>query len=34
MRVPGVLRGCGGHHPVDDAESGPIRLSFNLRLRV
>src|ERR671931_201495 len=34
MRVPGVPRWCGGHHPVGDAESGPIRLSFNPQLRV
>src|SRR5262245_59322624 len=34
MRAPGVPRWCGGHHPVGDAESGPIRLSFNLQLRV
>src|SRR5262252_444774 len=33
MRVPGVPRWCGGHHPVGDAESGPIRLSFNPQLR-
>src|SRR5713226_6728412 len=34
MRVPGVPRWCGGPHPVGDAESGPIRLSFNPQLRV
>src|SRR5215813_15348239 len=34
MRVPGVPCWCGGHHPVGDAESGPIRLSFNAQLRV
>src|SRR5438552_3305957 len=34
MRVLGVPRGCGGHHPVGDAQSGPIRLSFNPQLRV
>src|SRR5262245_57105387 len=34
MRVPGVPRWCGGHHPVGDAVSGPIRLSFNPQLRV
>src|SRR3989441_7946523 len=34
MRVPGVPRWCGGHHPVGDATSGPVRLSFNLQLRV
>src|SRR5262250_717084 len=34
MRASGVARRCGGHHPVGDAESGPIRLSFNSQLRV
>ena len=34
MRVAGVPRGCGGHHPVGDAESGPVRLSFNPQLRI
>src|SRR5947208_15857089 len=34
MRVPGVPRCCGGHHPVGDGESGPIRLTFNPHLRV
>ncbi len=34
MRVPGLPRWCGGHHPVGDAESGPTRLSFNPQLRV
>src|SRR5499425_3244931 len=34
MRVPGVPCWCGGHHPVGDAESGPIRPSFNSQLRV
>src|SRR5215813_3335717 len=34
MRAPGVPRGCGGHHPVGDAESGPVRLSFNSQLHV
>jgi len=34
MRVPGVPRWCGGHHPVGDATSGPIRLAFNPQLRV
>src|SRR5207249_1822228 len=34
MRVPGVPRRCGGHHPVGDAECGPIRLSFDPQLRV
>ncbi|HKX05664.1 MAG TPA: IS1380 family transposase [Methylomirabilota bacterium] len=34
MRAPGVPRWCGGHHPVGDSASGPIRLSFNPQLRV
>src|SRR6266545_4744720 len=34
MRASGVPRWCGGHHPVGDAESGAIRLSFNPQLRV
>src|SRR5258708_26902874 len=34
MRVTGVPRGCGGHHPVGDTKSGPIRLTFNPQLRV
>src|SRR5438876_10989497 len=34
MRVSGVPRRCGGHHPVGDAECGPIRLSFDPQLRV
>src|SRR5437879_6384421 len=34
MRVPEVPRWCGGHHPVGDTESGPIRLSFNPQLRI
>src|SRR5215467_5981885 len=34
MRVPGVPRCCGGHHPVGDAEFGPVCLSFNPQLRV
>src|SRR5262245_31066052 len=34
MRVSGVPRSCGGHHPVGDTVSGPIRLSFNPQLRV
>src|SRR5260370_36538245 len=33
MRVPGVPRWCGGHHPVGDTKSGPIRLTFNPQLR-
>src|SRR5438132_8413852 len=34
MRVPEVPRWCGGHHPVGDTKSGPIRLTFNPQLRV
>src|SRR5258707_2229595 len=34
MRASGVPRWCGGHHPVGDAKSGPVRLSFNPQLRV
>src|SRR5437667_2189622 len=34
MRVSGVPRRCGGHHPVGDAECGPIRLPFDTQLRV
>jgi Transposase DDE domain group 1 len=34
MRVPGVPRWCGGHHPVGDTKSGPISLTFNPQLRV
>ena len=34
MRASGVPRSCGEHHPVGDAESSPIRLSFNPQLRV
>src|SRR5947208_13457546 len=34
MRVSGVPRRCGGHHPVGDVECGPIRLSFDPQLRV
>src|SRR5947207_6741990 len=34
MQVSGVPRRCGGHHPVGDAECGPIRLSFDPQLRV
>src|SRR5262244_1201093 len=34
MRVPGVPRCCGGHHPVGDAELGPVCLSFNPQLRI
>src|SRR6266851_1006374 len=34
MRLSAAPRRCGGHHPVGDATSGPIRLSFNPQLRV
>src|SRR5205809_6207060 len=34
MRLSAAPRWCGGHHPVGDAEAGPIRLSFNPQLRV
>src|SRR6266403_4149582 len=34
MRLSAAPRRCGGHHPVGDAESSPIRLSFNPQLRV
>src|SRR2546422_5915253 len=34
MRVPEAPRWCGGHHPVGDTKSGPIRLTFNPQLRV
>src|SRR5881397_1025582 len=34
MRLSAAPRWCGGHHPVGDAEPGPIRLSFNPQLRV
>src|SRR5256712_10357045 len=34
MRLSAAPRWCGGHHPVGDVESGPIRLSFNPQLRV
>src|SRR5713226_608620 len=34
MRLSAAPRWCGGHHPVGDAASGPIRLSFNPQLRV
>src|SRR5262249_48184413 len=30
----GCLAGFGGHHPVGDAASAPIRLSFNPQLRI
>src|SRR5215831_18786259 len=34
MRLSGAPRWRGGHHPMGDAKSGPIRLSFNPQLRV
>src|SRR5881396_3491386 len=34
MRLSAAPRWCGGHHPVGDAKSSPIRLSFNPQLRV
>jgi hypothetical protein len=34
MRLAAGPRWSGGHHPVGDATSGPIRLSFNPQLRV
>src|SRR5438309_9255546 len=34
MRLSAAPRWCGGHRPVGDAESGPVRLSFNPQLRV
>src|SRR4029434_5850308 len=34
MRVLGLPRWCGGHHLVGDADSSPVRLSFNPQLRV
>src|SRR5436309_1267379 len=34
MRLSAAPRWCGGHHPVGDAEAGPIRLAFNPQLRV
>src|SRR5438132_10510451 len=34
MRLAAAPRWSGGHHPVGDATSGPIRLSFNPQLRV
>src|SRR2546425_6436682 len=34
MRLSAAPRWCGGHHPVGDATSGPLRLSFNPQLRV
>src|SRR2546422_10705354 len=34
MRLSAAHRWSGGHHPVGDAKSSPIRLSFNPQLRV
>src|SRR5258708_34897604 len=34
MRLSAAPRWSRGHHPVGDAEIGPIRLSFNPQLRV
>src|SRR5712692_8336537 len=34
MRRSGAPRWRGGHHPMGDAKSGPVRLSFNPQLRV
>src|SRR5438132_2014297 len=34
MRLSAAPRWFGGHHPVGDATSGPLRLSFNPQLRV
>src|SRR5215471_1279547 len=34
MRLSGAPRWRGGHHPMGDAESGPVQLSFNSQLRV
>src|SRR5205809_6055335 len=34
MRLSAAPRWSGGLHPMGDAESGPIRLSFNPQLRV
>src|SRR2546428_8798497 len=34
MRLSAAPRWSGGHHPVGDAKSSPIRLSFNPQLRV
>src|SRR5215470_1928131 len=34
MRVSGAPRWRGGHHPMGDAKTGPVRLSFNPQLRV
>src|SRR5438093_11468896 len=34
MRLSAAPRWCGGRHPVGDATSSPLRLSFNPQLRV
>ena len=34
MRLSSAPRWSGGHHPVGDVKSGPVRLSFNPQLRV
>src|SRR5215813_8960409 len=34
MLLSGAPRWRGGHHPMGDAKSGPVRLSFNPQLRV
>src|SRR2546428_13477416 len=34
MRLWAAPRWSGGHHPVGDATSGPVRLSFNPQLRI
>src|SRR2546429_9148211 len=34
MRLSAAPRWSGGHHPMGDAKSGPVRLSFNPQLRV
>src|SRR4029434_9300292 len=34
MRLSGAPRWRGGHRPMGDAKSGPVRLSFNPQLRV
>src|SRR5215472_6675090 len=34
MRLSGAPRWRGGHHPMGDTKSGPVRLSFNPQLRV
>src|SRR5438132_11989542 len=34
MRLSAAPRWSGGHHPVGDAKSSPIRLAFNPQLRV